>query len=138
MDIKKLQEEVNARWSQQIGNPCHRSADAAHAHLHLSKALGKVAAALNDAEHEQRPLRGDEVAKYLADLVICAARFGHGMVDLDTACAARLAEKFAAKPPAYDPLPVCPTCHCRGSSFCQNRWHERHGLAMSGQYDEPK
>lgn len=32
-------------------------------------------------------------------------------------------------------LPVCPTCSCRGSSACQNRWHEQHEMAMPGQYD---
>lgn len=94
MDLKQLQHEVNARWALQIDNPCHRSADANHALVHLTKALGKVASALNDAEHEQRTLQRDEVAKYLADLVICAARFGEGVVDLDAACTARLAEKF--------------------------------------------
>ncbi len=94
MDIKKLQDEVNARWALQLGNPCHASADAGHALVHMTKALGKVASALNDAEHERRAVRPGEIDKYLADLVICAARFGHGVVDLDAACAARLAEKF--------------------------------------------
>ena len=98
MDLKKLQDEVNARWALQLDNPCHRSADANHALVHLTKALGKLASALNDAEHEQRETRADEVSKYLADLVICAARFGDGVVDLDAACAARLAEKFPALP----------------------------------------
>jgi lipopolysaccharide biosynthesis protein len=95
MDLKTLQHEVNARWELQENNPCHRSAAANHALVHLTKALGKLASAMNDAEHEQRANRPEEVEKYLADLVICAARFGHGIVDLDTACAARLAEKFS-------------------------------------------
>lgn len=94
MEIKKLQETVNERWSMQLGNPCHRSADANHALLHLTKALGKIAAATNDAEHEQQSLRSEEVEKYLADLVICAARFSHGIVDLETACLKRVSEKF--------------------------------------------
>lgn len=94
MNIKELQEEVNARWSRQLGNPCHLSADAGHALVHMTKALGKVASALNDAEHEQRAMSADEVEKYLADLVICAARFAQGVVDLDAACAKRLTEKF--------------------------------------------
>lgn len=93
MDLKRLQEEINARWSGQVGNPCHLS-DTSHALMHMTKALGKVASALNDAEHEQRAPRAEEVQKYLADLVICAARFAHGVVDLDAACSARLAEKF--------------------------------------------
>jgi hypothetical protein len=36
----------------------------------------------------------EETAKYLADLVICVARFAQGTVDLDAAGEARLAEKF--------------------------------------------
>ena len=94
MRLDELQVEVNRRWSQQIGNPCHQSADANHALVHLTKALGKLASAVNDAEHEKRSLRADEIEKYLADLVICSARFGAGIVDLDTACTQRLAEKF--------------------------------------------
>jgi len=94
MDLKQLQDAVNHRWDLQTSNPCHHSADANHALVHMTKALGKVASALNDAEHEKRDLRPEEVEKYLADLVICAARFGHGVIDLDVACTARLAEKF--------------------------------------------
>jgi hypothetical protein len=94
MDLSKLQAEVNRRWALQLDNPCHASADADHAFVHLTKALGKIASAMNDAAHEKRRLRYDEVAKYLADLVICAARFGEDVVDLDAACVARLAEKF--------------------------------------------
>lgn len=96
MDIKTLQQEVNTRWEKQLDNPCHKSADAGHALVHLTKALGKVASALNDAEHEHREVRPGEVDKYLADLVICASRFGHGVVDLDAAVTSRLAEKFPA------------------------------------------
>jgi hypothetical protein len=92
MDIKILQQEVNRRWSDQVGNPCHLS-DPTHALVHLTKALGKVAAAINDAEHEDRSVRPDEVRKYLADLVICAARVAPD-VDLAAACADRLREKF--------------------------------------------
>lgn len=96
MDIRELQGEVNSRWERQLDNPCHKSADAGHALIHLTKALGKVASALNDAEHEGRGLRPGEVDKYLADLVICAVRFGKGVVDLDAAVTLRLAEKFAS------------------------------------------
>lgn len=99
MDIQKLQDEVNARWSLQLNNPCHRSADANHALIHMTKAIGKLASALNDAEHEHRSIRSDEIGKYLADLVICAARFARD-VSLDEACVNRLAEKF--------PVPVAP------------------------------
>lgn len=93
MDLKQLQEEVNKRWGSQDANLCHTS-DANHALVHLMKALGKIASAQNDAEHEQRSPRSEEVSKALADLVICAARYADGIVDLDAACVARLAEKF--------------------------------------------
>jgi hypothetical protein len=93
VDLKKLQEEVNVRWENQESNPCHGS-DPNHALIHMTKALGKVAAALNDAEHQDRAIRSDEIDKYLADLVICAARFANDVVDLDAACTSRLAEKF--------------------------------------------
>lgn len=94
MDLGELQSLVNSRWRAQEDNPCHGSANPQHALLHMTKALGKLAAALNDAEHEHRDLDGSEVGKYLADLVICAACFGDGIVDLDTVCRARLASKF--------------------------------------------
>jgi hypothetical protein len=94
MNLVRLQREVNYRWSLQLGNPCHESADAGHALVHLTKALGRVASAFNDAEHEKRAVRGEEVAKYIADIVICAARFSDGIVDLNEACRARLEEKF--------------------------------------------
>jgi hypothetical protein len=94
MDLRKLQEEVNRRWNLQLGNPCHRSGDIGHALVHMTKALGKLASALNDAEHAKREVQPEEVSKYLADLVICAARFGKNGVDLDEACVARLIEKF--------------------------------------------
>ena len=96
MDLKYLQQQVNARWGSQDSNLCHKS-DTNHALVHMTKALGKVASALNDAEHEQRAPTAAEVEKYLADLIICAARFAYGIVDIDSACVLRLAEKFPEK-----------------------------------------
>lgn len=95
MNLKDLQEAVNTRWEKQLNNPCHLSANANHALVHITKALGKVASALNDSEHEQRSLRSDEVEKFLADIVICVARFAGDSIDLDAICVARLAEKFS-------------------------------------------
>ena len=94
MEIKKLQDEVNRRWALQLGYPCHRSADANHALIHMMKAVGKIASALNDAEHEYRPFYAEEVERYLADLVICAVRFAGTAVDLEKSCVIRLEEKF--------------------------------------------
>ncbi len=101
---------MNARWGSQDANLCHTS-DTNHALIHLMKALGKVSSAVNDAEHERRAPTESKVGTALADLVICAARFANGVVDLDAVCTARLAEKFpltlaaqaqAPKPPASD------------------------------------
>jgi len=95
MQLYKLQHEVCTRWSHELDNPCHLSATPNHSLLHILKAAGKTATALNDAEHEKRDLKPEEVAKYLADLVICASRFaGIVGVNLDAATEARLAEKF--------------------------------------------
>lgn len=115
MDLEKLQEEVNTRWDKQIDNPCHRSAGPNHALVHMTKALGKIASALNDAEHEGGPL-DVKVEKYLADLVICAARFSHGAnVDLNVACLNRLAEKFSVWP---DQSKCIGDVHGRGFCSC--------------------
>jgi len=111
MDLKKLQQKVNGWWASQTDNPCHGS-DAHHALVHMMKALGKVASAMNDAEHEERALRSGEVDKYLADLVICAARLGGDVVDLDEACALRIAEKFSRKAGTdHEGRPMCKNCH---------------------------
>jgi hypothetical protein len=93
MNLKNLQEEVNSRWEIQENNPCHGS-DPDHTLKHLMMALGEIARGLNSAEHEGRTLRPGEVDKYLADLVICAARLADNVVDLDAACGLRLTEKF--------------------------------------------
>lgn len=94
MDISELQRQVNTRWLCQTNNPCHTSADAEHALLHITKAAGKLASALNDAQHEHRAFTEADVAKYVADLVICAARLCGDTVDLNAACGSRLSEKF--------------------------------------------
>jgi len=117
MDIKTLQTEVNARWAQQLDNPCHTSADPQHALVHLTKALGKVASALNDAQHEKRELRAGEVDKYLADLVICAARLGSGIVDLDAACVTRLSEKFPRRQLQHLPFEAGGPCRRCGIRY---------------------
>jgi hypothetical protein len=93
MDLRKLQEEVNGRWERQDHNPCHGS-DPKHALVHMMKALGKLASALNDAEHEGRALSWSQIHNPLADVVICAARFAGDDCDLDAACVDRLREKF--------------------------------------------
>lgn len=46
-----------------------------HALLHATKALGKIAGAIEPVDHKDEvELDVNDVAKYLADLVICASR----------------------------------------------------------------
>lgn len=66
-----------------------------------SKASGKLAGIVNDAEHGgvdwASPNTRDEVAKYVADLVICALRLAtvhpEGQLDLQAAVENRLKSK---------------------------------------------
>jgi hypothetical protein len=75
--------------------------DFSHALLHIHKAGGKLAAIINDAEHggvdfASIPQR-EEIAKYLADMVICALRMANtcpdGVIDLQSATENRIAGK---------------------------------------------
>lgn len=97
MDLKTLQSEINARWGAHDTNPRPRTQE--HCFVHLVKALGKVANAVEEADHEQRAVRGDEVKSYLADLVICTARYAEQCgIDLDTICRERIEDKFKSAP----------------------------------------
>ena len=48
--------------------------DFAHALLHVTKACGKLATVVNDAEHGGSTFTPSEVDRYVADLVVCALR----------------------------------------------------------------
>jgi len=75
--------------------------DFGHALLHIHKAGGKLAAIIDDAEHAgfnfADPEKRAEVAKYIADMVICALRMANtcpdGVIDLQRAVEDRLAAK---------------------------------------------
>lgn len=75
--------------------------DFGHALLHVHKAGGKLAGILDEAEHAgfewASPSNREDVAKYVADLVICALRMAttcpDGQLDLQTAVERRLAHK---------------------------------------------
>lgn len=60
--------------------------DFQHALLHVTKAAGKLATVINEAEHCGHDFRHDCVAPYIADLVICALRMANtcpnGIIDL--------------------------------------------------------
>ena len=108
MDIQVLQMRIEKRWgSSTYGYPFRSrqdpQRDAHHAVLHITKALGKLAGPLDDLDHSGSPLvegraRAHDVAKALADIVICVARVASEWpgvaIELSDAIAARLVEKF--------------------------------------------
>lgn len=120
--IRELQENLpwgahNYSATFQAYEAAHR--DYAHAFLHVQKALGKLAPALDDADHiedvafafKAHPPAG----KYIADIIICAIRMAstcpEGPIDIQAALEFRIAEieaKSAAKskkdPPSIEDL----------------------------------
>ena len=91
MNLRELQNEIDARWGSASYRANIQHAD--HAVLHLMKALGKIATLLEQTHH----IDGDEpdVKKQVADLVICSARLASLLgFDLQVDVADRLAEKF--------------------------------------------
>jgi len=64
-----------------------------HALLHVLKAAGKLAAVVDNAEHSGSEFTPEEVDRFLADLVICAARMANTCpgrrIDLDAAVISR-------------------------------------------------
>lgn len=71
--------------------------DFGHALLHVSKALGKLAAAVNDAEHAGNEFKPGDIDGYVADLVVCALRLANTcpgrMIDLQGAVENRIERK---------------------------------------------
>lgn len=109
LTLAGLQREIAARWGSSEYGPAYLGRqdpqrDAHHALLHVTKASGKVAAALDYLDHAtdvyEETKRGEDPSAYLADLVICAARIAEtwpgARIDLGAAVAARLAAKFPA------------------------------------------
>lgn len=93
MTLKELQAAIEARWgsASYVVGVNHQN----HAGLHLMKALGKVATALEQAEH----IGGEvgDVSPQIADLVICSARLAEMLgFDLEEAVSRRVADKFPA------------------------------------------
>ena len=109
MTLKELQEHVrigwtNASYSREFNQSGLPHKDFGHALLHVVKAAGKLAAIVDDADHG-KPC-GDDVGKYVADLVIIAARAANcAGISLDDIVGTRLA------------LKVPPPVESRGSSI---------------------
>lgn len=73
--------------------------DFGHALLHITKAAGKLAAVVNDAEHGGSEFTAAEVDNYVADLVVCALRMANTcpgrIIDLQAVVEARIINKNA-------------------------------------------
>lgn len=98
MTLKELQAHVALAWTNESytkefngSGIAHK--DFGHALLHIVKASGKLAAMVEDADHGRRI--EDDPGKYLADLVICAARTAHTLgLHLESVVDLRLAAKL--------------------------------------------
>lgn len=68
--------------------------DFGHALLHVTKAAGQLAAAVDKAEHAGCDFKPEEIDKYVADLVVCALRMANTCpgrhVDLQAAVEERI------------------------------------------------
>ncbi|MGH8898458.1 MAG: hypothetical protein ACRDZ4_15935 [Egibacteraceae bacterium] len=78
MTLTDLQERVRRAWTNATYSAAFNTSgiphkDYAHALLHMVKATGKLAAIIDDLDHGKEI--EDDPGKYVADLVICAARF---------------------------------------------------------------
>lgn len=75
--------------------------DFGHALLHVTKACGKLAAAINDAEHGGHEFDSPSVDPYIADLVVCALRMANTVpgrtMDLQKAVEDRIEGKNGVK-----------------------------------------
>jgi hypothetical protein len=89
------------RYSQDFRSNPQPHKDFAHALVHVTKALGKLMALVDDMDHDRQvaddPRLRESHGRYLADLVVCAMRaantFPGGVVDLEKAVRDRIQEK---------------------------------------------
>ncbi len=83
-------------YSQAFRADVRPQRDALHAHLHIVKAAGNVAAILDDHDHGKTP--EVEPDKYLADIIYCTVRVANTWpgrrIDLQSAVEKRMSEKF--------------------------------------------
>lgn len=75
--------------------------DFGHALLHITKAAGRLAAIIDDAEHGGSEFKPEEVDPYIADLVISSIRLANTCpgrhVDLESAVIDRIEKKNQTK-----------------------------------------
>ncbi len=91
----------------------------AHNVLHLAKAVGKLAAAVEPLDHRDMMVIGD-VSSAIADVVICAVRLANvctgGKMDVEAAVIERLREKNDLPADWPKEVPWCGPCElgCQG------------------------
>lgn len=111
LTLREIQERLTTGWADTYGALFRASPvaykDLQHAHLHVMKALGKLAALIEEADHDYATtFPKEEVAKYLADLVICAHRMANknatGPIDMEAAILARMEVKMGTLPEEED------------------------------------
>ncbi len=100
MNILQIQNQLpwGIEYSEAFQQSPSPFKDFQHALLHVTKAGGKLAAIVEDADHGRPNLfPKQDVEKYLADLVICAMRMANtnptGKIDLQRAVIDRLESK---------------------------------------------
>lgn len=100
--ISGLQAELPRIWTDERYSGQFRAYSASyrdfdHALKHVTKALGKLTSATEEADHGNERFHKEEVGKYLADLVICSVRAAVkapcGGIDLERAVIDRINEK---------------------------------------------
>jgi len=104
--LKILQEELPKLWTGELysqefkASPsCYK--DFQHALLHIMKAAGKLLEMVEEADHAGPESMFEGSSKYIADLVICAARLAiknpAGAIDLQEAVLNRIYRKMGKK-----------------------------------------
>lgn len=103
--LRELQRVVAQSWNESTYSPAFRASavphkNFQHAFLHVVKVLGKFAPMIDDADHtgDVSVFKYKDLRKYVADLVICAARMANtapdGPFNLADAVQARTVEKM--------------------------------------------
>ncbi len=107
-NIKMLQDQLP--WGANDYSPEFQASplyhkDFQHALIHILKALGKLSAFVEEADHTDGiNFPYDEISKYLADVVICTVRMANtkpiAKVNLSRAVLDRIEEKMGVRLPA--------------------------------------
>jgi hypothetical protein len=106
--IREIQSSLpwTIRYSRDFRSNPQTHKDFAHALVHVHKAAGKLAALVDDMDHDREvaddPTLRERHAKYVADLVVRALRmantFPGGVIDLQRATEERIATKNEVPP----------------------------------------